>query len=117
MPDTPLTELHALTTLVNALPELLEAGVVTTPQAARDIRWAQEEAVERLSIGDVVKLTDSFGFDDWELPGVMAAKDGRVYESMLETVRRWDVNLGEHGEELRKTALDISRHGERSSKL
>jgi acyl-CoA oxidase len=117
LPDTPLTELHSLTTLVNALPELLEAGVVTTPQAARSIRRAQEEAVGRFSIGDVVRLTDAFGFDNWELPGVVAAQDGRVYERMLETVKRWDVNLGEHGEELRKRAQDIVRHGKRSSKL
>jgi acyl-CoA oxidase len=119
MPATPVTELHTLTTLVNALPELLEAGAVTTPQAARAIRKAQEDAVEKLSIGDVVKLTDAFGFDDWELPGVVAGQDGRVYERMLETVRTYDVNLGEHGEEIRRRAMAIHGHKTqgKSSKL
>lgn len=107
MPDTPVTKLHTLTTLVNALPELLEAGVVTTPQAARAIRKAQEDAVGKLTIGDAVRLTDAFDFDDWELPGVVAAKDGRVYERMLETVGKYDVNLGEYGAEIRRRALAI----------
>lgn len=110
MPATPVTDLHILSTLVLALPDLLEAGAVTTPQAAKEIRQAQEAAVEKLRISDVVGLTDAFEFDDWELPGVVAAGDGRVYDRMLEAARKYDVNLGEHGEELRKAAIAITDH-------
>lgn len=110
LPDTPLSELHVLSTLVSALPELLEAGVVTTPKAAKAIRKAQEDAVNKLSIGDVVRLTDAFGFHDWELPGVVGGSEGNVYGNMLESARKWDVGQGEHGDELRRKALEIADH-------
>jgi acyl-CoA oxidase len=119
LPETPLSSLHTLSTLVAALPELLEAGVVMTPQAAKALRKAQEDAVDALSLGDVIRLTDAFEFHDWELPGVVGASDGRVYERMLEMAVEWDVSLGEHGEELRRRALEISNHSKqaKSAKL
>ncbi|KAF8542823.1 hypothetical protein BDD12DRAFT_875760 [Trichophaea hybrida] len=119
LPETPLSSLHTLSTLVAALPELLEAGVIMTPQAVKALRKAQEDAVDALSLGDVIRLTDAFEFHDWELPGVVGASDGRVYERMLEMALEWDVSLGKHGEELRRRALEISNHSKqgKSAKL
>jgi acyl-CoA oxidase len=114
LPETPLTKLHILSTLVAALPELLETGVVTSAQAAKELRRRQEAEVEGLSIGDVVGLTDAFEFDDWELPGVVGGKEGMVYGKMLKTVEEWDVNKGDMGEEIRSMALEITGKGWRS---
>ena len=107
---TPLAQLHVLATLVAALPELLEAGAVATPAAARALREAYEAAALRLSIADAVRLTDAFGFHDCELPGVVGAHDGAPYPRMLAAVVDSDVTRGPRAAELHAAALAIATH-------
>ncbi|TGZ83309.1 acyl-CoA oxidase [Ascodesmis nigricans] len=100
-----LGELYSLTTLVKAIPELVEAGVDTA-----GLRQAQEAAVGAISKEAAVGLTDAFGWLDWELPGVLGKKDGRIYEEMTRVVEEWDINKGEYGPQLREAALALTGH-------
>lgn len=115
----PLTVLHALQTLLSALPTLLEANALTeTPAiAASNLRAAHAAAIEAISIEDAVSYTDAFGFHDWELPGVLGNKAGDIYGRMMETARSWDVSKSdEWGELLRERALEIMKIGSRCSR-
>jgi acyl-CoA oxidase len=109
--ELPLSNLHALTTLLAALPELVEAGMVSNPAA---LRKAHEAAMDGISVGDAVRFTDAFDFDDWELPGVVGGKEGGVYANMLETAVKYDVSRGETGEELRQLAMNIVGHSKKA---
>lgn len=100
-----LGELYSLTVLVKAIPELVEAGVNTG-----GLRQAQEAAVDSITKEMAVGLTDAFGWLDWELPGVLGKKEGRVYEEMRRVVEEWDINQGAYGTQLKEAALAITGH-------
>lgn len=41
---------------------------------------------------EAVQVTDAFGFTDYELGSVLGRYDGKVYETLLEEVRKDPVN-------------------------
>ena len=90
-PDIPpavytLALIYSLHTITSSLSDLLESETLT-PHNARELRYVHGwMLMEGLSIGDVVGLTDAFGFRDWEV-GVLGGKEGRVYERMWEEVQ------------------------------
>lgn len=105
----------ALDTLLNAVPELFEAGLMGV-QDVRELKKRQRESVANWTVGDAVAGTDAFGFVEWELPGVLGGEK-EVYGEMWKTVRETDVGRGEKGEELRKAARDIVGHEQSRGKL
>ena len=81
-----LALIYSLHTIISSLSDLLESETLT-PSNARELRGVYSWVVmERLSVGDVVGLTDAYGFRDWEV-GVLGGKEGRVYEKMWEEVQ------------------------------
>ncbi|TNY20196.1 hypothetical protein DMC30DRAFT_447253 [Rhodotorula diobovata] len=92
--------LFLLSTLTNALAPLLELSILA-PSAAADLRAAQAAAARAL-LPDLVGLTDSFGFSDWELDTAVGNADGAVYERMLEKAKAdEELNLGSKQEQER----------------
>ncbi|GAA5923231.1 hypothetical protein JCM3775_007473 [Rhodotorula graminis] len=88
-----VVNLFLLSTLVNALAPLLELSILA-PSSAAPLRAAQAHAAQAL-LPDLVGLTDSFGFSDWELDTSVGNADGSVYERMLAKARAdTELNLG-----------------------
>ncbi|GAA5881626.1 hypothetical protein JCM16303_005516 [Sporobolomyces ruberrimus] len=122
-----------LHTVEQALPSLLEFGIIapsaspssltsrsSQPSPIDTLRLEIDEVAQRL-LPEIVGLTDSFGFSDWELNSVVGNADGQVYEKMLKKAQDdEELNVGTKAEQQRlfqdylKPILD---RGRRLSKL
>ncbi|GAA5876874.1 hypothetical protein JCM1840_002687 [Sporobolomyces johnsonii] len=126
-----------LDTVERALPALLEFGILAPPSplalldpsssASRsapswiDILRREVDQLAQQLLPELVGLTDSFGFSDWELDTVAGNLDGAVYERMLEKAQADEqLNVGtvEHRQRLyREYIRPILERGRRLSKL
>ncbi|GAA5888817.1 hypothetical protein JCM5296_005002 [Sporobolomyces johnsonii] len=126
-----------LDTVERALPALLEFGILAPPSpralldpslpASRsspswiDILRREVDQLAQQLLPELVGLTDSFGFSDWELDTVAGNFDGAVYERMLEKAQAdEELNVGtvEHRQRLyREYIRPILERGRRLSKL
>ncbi|GAA5920067.1 hypothetical protein JCM1841_004075 [Sporobolomyces salmonicolor] len=126
-----------LHTVEEALPALLEFSILAPPaprallgasvSSSRAIpnwidllRLELDQLAQQL-LPELVGLTDSFGFSDWELDTVAGNVDGGVYERMLDKAQADEqLNLGtvEHQQRLYKEYIrPILERGRRLSKL
>ncbi|GAA6008466.1 hypothetical protein JCM11491_004489 [Sporobolomyces phaffii] len=128
-----------LHTVEQALPSLLEFGIIATPASSSslspagaggasssprspiDVLRLEIDQVAQSLLPELVGLTDSFGFSDWELNSVVGNSDGQVYERMLKKAQDDEhLNVGTKAEQQRlfteylKPILD---RGRRLSKL
>ncbi|GAA5824781.1 hypothetical protein JCM5353_004441 [Sporobolomyces roseus] len=121
-----------LHTVEQALPSLLEFGVIAPPASPSSFsRSSQPSSIDtlRLEIDQVsqqllpelVGLTDAFGFSDWELDTVVGNSDGKVYERMLAKAQAdEELNVGTKAEQQRlfqDYIKPILERGRRLSKL
>ncbi|GAA5903142.1 uncharacterized protein JCM6883_002709 [Sporobolomyces salmoneus] len=121
-----------LHTVEQALPSLLEFGIIAPPPSPSSLtRTSQPSSIDTLRLEidslaqkllpEIVGLTDSFGFSDWELNSVVGNADGRVYERMLEKAQADEkLNVGSKANQARlfqEYIKPILERGRRLSKL
>jgi acyl-CoA oxidase len=91
-----LAALYGLTLLEQrALPELLEAGYLSTSQLAA-LR-ARSRALLREVRPDAVALVDSFAFPDYQLNSALGREDGDVYSALLAMAQGSPLNATPEG--------------------
>ncbi|GAA5931019.1 uncharacterized protein JCM15063_002522 [Sporobolomyces koalae] len=121
-----------LHTVEQALPTLLEFGIVTAAPASSgltesaaptpiDTLRLEIDQVAQSLLPELVGLTDAFGFSDWELNTVVGNSDGKVYERMLEKAQADEEhNVGTQADQerlYRDYIKPILERGRRLSKL
>ncbi|GAA5967039.1 hypothetical protein JCM21900_003631 [Sporobolomyces salmonicolor] len=126
-----------LHTVEEALPALLEFSILAPPaprallgssvSSSRavptwiDLLRLELDQLAQQLLPELVGLTDSFGFSDWELDTVAGNADGGVYECMLEKAQadeQLNLGTGEHQQRLYKEYIrPILERGRRLSKL
>jgi acyl-CoA oxidase len=89
---------------------------IITPEQAQLLADAYRSvALDEMTPIEAVQITDAFKFSDFELGSVLGRFDGRVYETVMEEVKRDPVN-SEVG--LREDMLELIRgRWKRESKL
>jgi acyl-CoA oxidase len=88
-----LCDLFVLHTAENALDDLLELGALA-PQQAPLVRGAVRSLLHALR-PDAVALVDAFNYTDRQLNSALGRYDGRVYEAMVEAVKRSPLNASD----------------------
>ncbi|GAA5955639.1 hypothetical protein JCM3765_001809 [Sporobolomyces pararoseus] len=121
-----------LHTVEQALPSLLEFGVIAPPPSPSGLsRASQPSSIDTLRLEidqvsqqllpEIVGLTDSFGFSDWELNSTVGNADGQAYERMLKKAQAdEELNVGSKAEQQRlyqDYIKPILERGRRLSKL
>ncbi|GAA5846862.1 hypothetical protein JCM3766R1_004678 [Sporobolomyces carnicolor] len=125
-----------LHTVEQALPALLEFGIIAPPNpratssprrgdhgspSSIDVLRLEIDALAQQLLPELVGLTDSFGFSDWELNSVVGNADGQVYERMLRKAQADEEhNVGSKAEQQRlfqDYIKPILERGRRLSKL
>lgn len=109
---TLLSNIHALSTLVNGLAELLESGFIS-PMQSRLLRQALDEAVtEMMDVPTAVAMTDAFAFTGFDMENsVLGREDGNVYQEMWKVAQQ----TGD-GSEFREECLAIVGHYKKLAK-
>lgn len=108
---------YSLHTLEQALPDLLEFGIIVSPSPfaspsilaaspVESLRREIETLAQRL-VRSSIGIVDGFGFSDFDLDSSLGSFEGRAYEKLLEkAIKDFDLNVGDS--EARKKMVEES---------
>ncbi|KAF8644979.1 hypothetical protein AX16_008153 [Volvariella volvacea WC 439] len=123
--------LYLLTTAEAALTDLLTFSLLSPPPnpsptplpfpspSYTDPTIPLRTALSRLShslLPHLIRLTDSFGFTDWELDSALGVYDGRVYERLVERAAREPLNDGGERRGYEESIKPILERGQRQAR-
>ncbi|KAF7297428.1 Acyl-coenzyme A oxidase [Mycena indigotica] len=111
--------LYLLTTVESALVDLLSYGLFRAVPSGksrdptRELRVAIGALCSETLLPEVIGLTDSFGFSDWELDSALGVFDGRAYEAMWKRAQDEPLNQTEVTEAYAESIKPILLRGQR----
>ncbi|OSD00704.1 peroxisomal oxidase [Trametes coccinea BRFM310] len=90
--------LHLLTAVEHGLVDILSFGLLPRSEGradpARDLRMAIDRLCAEI-LPEAIRLTDGFGFVDWELDSALGRYDGNAYEELWKRTQLEPLNKSE----------------------
>ncbi|KAK0200677.1 peroxisomal oxidase [Desarmillaria ectypa] len=110
-----LFTLYLLSTVEGSLTDFLTYDLIKGSQT-KTLRKAIASFCQEL-LPNAIRLTDAFGFSDWELDSALGVYDGRVYEALWARVQTEPLNQTEVPEAYEESIRHILARGRQLAKL